>query len=110
LDATKGAEAELARLTPLAERRPRDLYLASAAAGAALLAGDHAALSGDLFAARDAWNKGGRILVAASENQADSKNRRLGSLLDILENRQRSSIPTTSSEVVGWIHQYQEWR
>jgi tetratricopeptide (TPR) repeat protein len=104
LDAVAGAKEEFSRLAALAKRRPRDLHLAEAAAGAAILAGDRAALSGDPFAARELWGGGARTL-----EWAETHNPGLGStvrvLRELLEQRQSAAVPE-STDSIKWMHHY----
>ena len=105
-EALANAEPEFERLAVLSGRQPHDLYLARVAAGAAILAGDHAALSGNPFVAREAWGGGAKILAIANGKQGLRSDRRFVSLMDALAERQRSAIPDSTKIGLSWIHKY----
>jgi Tfp pilus assembly protein PilF len=101
LDALAVIIAEAERLAALSADAPGDLELAQTAAFALMLAGDHAAVSGDDARADRAWAHGRALIAAAQEDGSQARDAASIALMTQLTERQKARAGVRPATACG---------
>ena len=96
IDVLSNSDGEFRRLAQISLKHARDLSLARTTAEAAILAGDHAWLAGDIRGARQTWGAGVDVLLRAGVEEPAHKSDRARLVLTQLRTRPRTG-PTWAS-------------